>query len=100
VLAIVALAAALAILVTRAAREAEPALSDDGAYAVDPNTAPYEVVITLPGIGPTRARALIAERARGPFQSLGDLERRVPGIGPATAAAMEPYLRFEGAIAR
>src|SRR5512145_3178011 len=37
----------------------------------------------VPGLGPVRARAIAAERARGgDFASLDALAERVPGIGP------------------
>jgi competence protein ComEA len=46
----------------------------------------------LPGIGPVRAAAIVAERARGgPFAGARALER-VPGLGPATAARLAPLL--------
>jgi DNA uptake protein ComE-like DNA-binding protein len=38
----------------------------------------------LPGIGPRLAERMAAERAAGgPFADLEDLDRRVPGVGPA-----------------
>ena len=64
---------------------------------VDPNTAPPEVLGALPRIGPALGRAIVAERRTAPFRSLDDLDRRVRGIGPATVAALRPYLRFEPA---
>ena len=51
----------------------------------------------VPGIGPARARAIVAAReAAGPFVAATDLER-IPGIGPKTAAAIAPYLLLTGA---
>lgn len=48
------------------------------------NTASEADLAHLPGIGPTRARAIVADRkANGPYRSLEDL-RRVPGIGAGT----------------
>lgn len=48
----------------------------------------------LPGIGPTRARAIAERRARhGPYRSPRDLEA-VPGIGRRTAERLEPYIDF------
>lgn len=47
----------------------------------------------LDGIGPARAAAIAAERERaGPFRSPGELARRVPGIGPATADRLAAQL--------
>ena len=50
----------------------------------------------LPGIGPARAAAIVAERARGgPFAEARSLER-VPGLGPVTAARLSALV-FTGA---
>ena len=49
------------------------------------------ILEALPGIGPVRAQAIVAERARGgPFRRVDDLAR-VAGIGPATIARLRPY---------
>jgi competence protein ComEA len=61
---------------------------------IDPNTAPAALLVTLPGVGPSRAQAIIAERERAPFASLIELERRVSGIGPATVAGFDPYVKI------
>ncbi len=62
--------------------------------AIDPNTAPRALLENLPGIGPGRAAAIVAERARSPFGSTGELER-VPGIGPKTREKLEPFLEVD-----
>jgi competence protein ComEA len=64
--------------------------------ALDANRADAASLETLPGIGPARAAAIVAERARRPFQRVADLER-VPGIGPATLRAIAPWLAVGGA---
>ncbi|TVP44197.1 MAG: ComEA family DNA-binding protein [Halomonas sp.] len=52
------------------------------------NTADAELLAELPGIGPSRAEAIIEEReANGPFESADDLVR-VSGIGSATVDRM------------
>ena len=56
---------------------------------VNVNTASLEVLTTLPGIGPSKAAAIIAER---PFDSVEELER-VPGIGPKTVATLAPLVK-------
>lgn len=66
---------------------------------INPNTAELGSLVRLPNIGKARATDLINYREQfGPeqtaFKSLGDLEN-INGIGPKTAAAMEPWLTFE-----
>ncbi len=51
---------------------------------VDINTADAEMLETLPGIGETRAQAIIHHREEhGPFERVDDIVA-VPGIGPST----------------
>lgn len=45
----------------------------------------------LPGIGPSTARAILAEQRIRPFQSIDDLQR-VRGIGPKKLDRLRPYL--------
>jgi len=55
---------------------------------VDLNLAGPEELARLPGIGPSRAGAIVAWRARyGPFRGVEDLVR-VPGIGPKTVEGL------------
>ena len=56
---------------------------------VNVNTASLELLETLPGIGPSKAAAIIAER---PFDTVEELER-VPGIGPKTLATIAPLVK-------
>jgi competence protein ComEA len=59
---------------------------------VDPNFADAAELRRLPGIGPAKAAAIVAERRRGgPYASLEDL-RRVPGLGPTTIERLAPHL--------
>ncbi len=66
---------------------ASPTASNDGLINV--NTASLASLETLPGIGPAKAAAIIAER---PFGTVEELER-VPGIGPKTLANIEPLVK-------
>lgn len=60
---------------------------------IDLNAATEAELQLLPGVGPTRARAIADDRRRhGPFASVDDLDR-VPGIGPATIEAIRPFAR-------
>ncbi len=60
---------------------------------VDVNRASVAELQHLPGIGPKRAAAIVAERARQPFRNADDL-RRVPGIGPKTLARLRPLIKL------
>ena len=58
--------------------------------AVNINTASAEELDALPGIGATKAAAIVADRAaNGPFASCDDLGR-ITGIGPATVEKLRP----------
>ncbi len=62
---------------------------------INVNTADAELLAELPGIGPSRAAAIIEEReANGAFDSVEDLER-VSGIGSATVDRMQDQVTFE-----
>ena len=59
---------------------------------VDVNAAGPEELSILPGVGPSLAAAIVADRdARGPFASASDLDR-VRGVGPATLAGLRPHV--------
>jgi competence protein ComEA len=54
--------------------------------AVDLNSADEQALGSLKGVGPAKARAIVAERKNGPFRSLDDVGSRVKGIGPRMVA--------------
>lgn len=59
---------------------------------LDLGSADAEALEALPGIGPVRAAAILAERARRPFVRVEDLDR-VPGIGPRSVARLRDWVR-------
>jgi competence protein ComEA len=60
-----------------------PAGGSASSGPIDLNTATVDELDSLPGIGPSIAKAIVDERERnGPFRSVDDLER-VRGIGPS-----------------
>jgi competence protein ComEA len=93
--AILAVAAAgLAMGLILVARPPGRPSADLPPLVVDANSAPAGVLSALPRLGPARSRAIIAARKQRPFQSLADFDHRVRGIGPVTAEALRPHLRF------
>ena len=69
---------------------------------INPNDAPIESLVRLPGLGVARAGAILAYREkasaksgeRPAFQNCSDL-RKVSGIGPKTAQDVGEWLRFD-----
>lgn len=61
---------------------------------INVNTADAELLTELPGVGPSRAQAIIEEReTNGNFESADDLTR-VSGIGPATVDQFRDQIEF------
>jgi competence protein ComEA len=63
---------------------------------IDPNLADAQTLETLPGIGTSRAAAILHVRSERPFAVLDDL-LRVPGVGPRTLARLRPLLAIDSA---
>jgi len=69
---------------------------------INPNDAPVASLVRLPGIGLTRAAAIVAYRESCkqadskscPFEDCNDLQK-VRGIGPKTVRDMSEWLKFE-----
>ncbi len=78
---------------------ARPGSPPDGdGLLVDLNSADAAALATLPGIGPARARAILAHRAaHGPFGSLEALGA-VPGIGPSVLGRLRGRVRLGGRL--
>ncbi len=62
---------------------------------LDPNRANARALESLPGIGPVRAAAIVAERERRPFRNVSELQR-VRGIGPVTLRRVRSWLAVDG----
>lgn len=66
---------------------------------VNVNTATPNELEALPGIGPSKAAAIVDYReANGPFTSLNDLDA-VPGIGPSTLQNISSQVEFGEGVA-
>lgn len=62
---------------------------------LDLNAATASALEALPGVGPSKAAAILEERnLGGRFQSVEDLER-VRGIGPKTVDELRPFVHVE-----
>jgi competence protein ComEA len=61
---------------------------DRGYQAVNVNTASFDELQTIAGIGPATAQRIVDERRKGPFKSLDDLQARVKGIGESRVRKM------------
>ncbi|MBD3895072.1 ComEA family DNA-binding protein [Halomonas sp. ML-15] len=72
---------------------AVPSLAQEMA-PIDVNTADAELLQELPGIGETRAQAIIEEReTNGPFENAEDMGR-VSGIGATTIDGFRDQVSF------
>ena len=80
---------------------APPASVQEGVLrAVDLNTANEWALRSLPGVGPSTARAILADRKEnGPFASVDDLAR-VRGIGAKKVAKLRPFAKASSALSK
>ena len=62
---------------------------------VNINTATAAELELLPGVGPSRAEAIVAARKQRSFEKIEDI-MRVKGIGRATFRALRPLLTTQG----
>ena len=62
---------------------------------INVNQASEVALQTIPGIGATKAAAIVSDRVSfGPFSTIDDLER-VHGIGPVTVDKMRPFVAVQ-----
>jgi competence protein ComEA len=66
-----------------------------GTMVVNINTASVEQLSALPGVGESKARAIVESRQRRRFGRVEEI-LRVRGIGRATFRRLRPMLRVEG----
>lgn len=95
---IAALAAVFMLVV--AAQAAGAAQNFSG--AVNLNTASVEQLTEIPGIGPSKANAIVAYRSNNPFETVDEV-KEVKGIGDKLFAKISQYLTVKpgsGAKAR
>lgn len=90
--ALIALSTAVSARAHIERKEASPT-AEQG--VVNINTATAEQLALLPGVGPSRADAIIQTRQRRPFRSIQELAR-VRGIGRATLLRLRPYITVRG----
>jgi competence ComEA-like helix-hairpin-helix protein len=64
----------------------------EGSLIVNINTASERELISVPGIGATRAAQIVAFR---PYESVDDLER-IAGISGKTLESLRPFVTVEG----
>ena len=64
-------------------------------FKVNLNVADLSQLALVPGIGPTKAKAIVTFRAGKSFQSPADL-MKVKGIGPKSYAKMKMHLAVDG----
>ncbi|HXJ20992.1 MAG TPA: helix-hairpin-helix domain-containing protein [Polyangia bacterium] len=62
---------------------------------VNLNTAPAGVLSLLPGVGPSKAAAIVVYRARRPFRTVDELVR-IKGIGRKMVRRLRPHLAVSG----
>ena len=72
------------------------AVAEKGSLRVNINTATVEELQTLPGIGPAKARLIVAHR---PYQSVDDLAK-LQGIGRKLTSDLRPLIKIDGKTER
>lgn len=90
--AFIALASAAIWLIRDARDVADSFGPSEGSLVVNINTASEAELISVPGIGPTRAAQVIAGR---PYESVDELEK-IAGIAGKTLESLRPFVSVDG----
>jgi competence protein ComEA len=77
-------------------RDSKPVQHQKGSLRVNINTATIEELQALPGIGPAKARLIVANR---PYQRVEDLAK-LQGIGQRLATDLRPLIKVDGKTER
>jgi len=75
--------------VLAAAAPVRSAAADAGHHPIDINSASAAELATLPGIGESKAKAIVDYRAADPFKTVDDL-KKVKGIGDKVLEKLRP----------
>jgi competence protein ComEA len=89
---VIAVATAAVVLLRDVKNLAGSGGASEGSLIVNINTASEAELISLPGIGETRAALIIAGR---PYGSVDDLDR-ITGIGGKTLESLRPFVTVDG----
>ncbi len=90
-----------AMAANQPAMNAAPAVSAHSKQAaitapINLNTASEQQLEALPGVGPSKAKAIVDYRTKnGSFKTAADLDK-VPGFGPATVARLSKDISVDG----
>jgi competence protein ComEA len=79
----------------RATTGAAPGESRAGAAVINLNEASEDQLVLLPGVGPSRATAIVNYRRQHPFKHIEELQR-IKGIGKKTFVRLRPLLALSG----
>jgi competence protein ComEA len=85
----------LGLMATMAVAGATMAAKPAPSSAVDVNTASVEQLMEIPGIGLSKAQAIVEYRSGSPFHSVEELTN-VKGIGEKLLAKIMPYVTANG----
>ena len=89
------LASMVLLTVLAAAASATAGESEKSGAVVNINTATAAELSLLPGVGPSKAQAIIKYRGKHQFRKVEDI-LRVKGIGRKSFKTMRPYLAVDG----